>query len=523
MKDFDSKKKIIMIVVSSLLLVIGVTFAYFINKSNKEASANVNIRSDSLDKLTFNVDKDISLNPNQFNFASGAGSLTDNAVASANLKASSLGNKASYNYYVYLNITNNEFIYTTSDSKPEIILTVTDPTGAEVKSIDGLTYYQNIKINDTNTINGFDVTTKTGLIEIANKYEISTTSEVKQEWNITLTFVNLDSDQSKNSQKNLDGVVIIQENVVYDSIAAACTGKEMGSCIAENYISDSSIYYHDSKLENGAGDNSYRYAGASDSVNNFVCFGSNADTCPNNNLYRIIGVLDDQVKLIKYDYATKDMLGTDSSYYTSYDADSFSGESKGENALEDISQYFRGYDTAWSASKLNTLSLNTNYINYLGTDWTSKIATHTWIVGGNTADNIYEVPVATTYKNEIVSPASNTTYDAKVGLMYASDFGFATSQSTWTSNLIDINLNNSDLNWMFMGVDEHTIIYSLSESLPIIIVSSIEKDMSYRDFVAILKRWGDWPSTLRPVFYLNNDVKLASGTGTISDPYRIEV
>ena len=43
---------------------------------------------------------------------------------------------------------------------------------------------------------------------------------------------------------------------------------------------ENNIYYHDSTLANGAGDNSYRYAGASESVNNYICLGSDATTCP---------------------------------------------------------------------------------------------------------------------------------------------------------------------------------------------------------------------------------------------------
>ena len=73
-----------------------------------------------------------------------------------------------------------------------------------------------------------------------------------------------------------------------------------------------------SKFENGAGDNSYRYAGSSDTTYNFVCFGydSTDGTCPTDNLYRIIGVFGDQVKLIKYDYANSNLLGTDGDYTT---------------------------------------------------------------------------------------------------------------------------------------------------------------------------------------------------------------
>ena len=78
------------------------------------------------------------------------------------------------------------------------------------------------------------------------------------------------------------------------------------------------LYYHDGQgsytnADQEAGDNSYRYAGAD--PNNYVCFGSNAEVCPEDNLYRIIGVFDGQVKLIKNDYANSDLLGINGDYY----------------------------------------------------------------------------------------------------------------------------------------------------------------------------------------------------------------
>ena len=75
---------------------------------------------------------------------------------------------------------------------------------------------------------------------------------------------------------------------------------------------ENGIYYYDGNLENGAGGNSYRYAGAN--LNNYVCFGTDVSTCPTDNLYRIIGVFGNRVKLIKYDYATSALLGTEGDY-----------------------------------------------------------------------------------------------------------------------------------------------------------------------------------------------------------------
>lgn len=96
------------------------------------------------------------------------------------------------------------------------------------------------------------------------------------------------------------------------------------------YVEDgvNGLYYHDGQgtytnADQEAGDNSYRYSGAN--PNNFVCFGSDATTCPNDNLYRIIGIFDNQVKLIKHDYATTNLLGTDGAYYIIYSSSTGQG------------------------------------------------------------------------------------------------------------------------------------------------------------------------------------------------------
>ena len=58
---------------------------------------------------------------------------------------------------------------------------------------------------------------------------------------------------------------------------------------------DNGLYYHDgvgtyTNADREAEDNSYRYTGAN--PYNYVCFGSDEATCPNDNLYRIIGIFD---------------------------------------------------------------------------------------------------------------------------------------------------------------------------------------------------------------------------------------
>ena len=285
---------------------------------------------------------------------------------------------------------------------------------------------------------------------------------------------------------------------------------------------ENGLYYHDgvgsyTNASEEAGDNSYRYAGTN--PNNYVCFGSDEETCPNDNLYRIIGVFNDtgeyQVKLIKYDYATSTLLGTDGAYNSSTTSlgDYYNG------SQSTLYLYFWNNDTGrniWSESNLNTINLNTNYLNNIGSTWASKIAEHTWQVGGNMPSNIYSVSVKSTYTNEIISPLDATTFSGKVGLMYASDYGYASSPDNWSTNLSDYaNDTNRNNNWMFMGFNEWIISPSPDGHIPnysyfILSEGNISRIRVHYEVYAI-----------RPTFYLNSDVAYISGDGSQSNPFRI--
>ena len=291
---------------------------------------------------------------------------------------------------------------------------------------------------------------------------------------------------------------------------------------------ENSIYYHDASLTNGAGDNSYRYAGASDAVNNYVCFGSNVTPCPADNLYRIIGVFGDKVKLIKSDYATSALLGTDGDYSKMYTTNGWDNSRYKGNNLANVAAYAWNYknnttinsgkgSNTWSTSLLNKTNLNKNFITNIGADWAAKIDMTTWKVGGNTNDNIGKQPAKTAYQNEIVSPVTtnttdkSTTYSAKVGLMYASDYGFAAAPSAWTTNL-DSYGSSTSVNWMYMGLYECTISRHSDDAnyvFGVYFVGGVGYYIAYFTFA------------VRPVFYLTSSVNYASGSGSATDPILI--
>ena len=275
------------------------------------------------------------------------------------------------------------------------------------------------------------------------------------------------------------------ENVVY--LADVCSnGNNLASCITSFYNSygtdRTNIYYHTAELENSTEDNSYRYAGAN--PNNYVCFGSTSSTCSNDNLYRIIGVFDGEVKLIKS---------------TSYGIYSWSGVSWGTTI------------NTWSDNSLSTSILNRTYLSSFGSIWRNLIATHSWKVGGMSFG--YGLSMKQYFNYEVGANSSSTTYSAKIGLLYVSDYGYAVGDSTmWGTSLYGFKDLASN-NWLYIGDNEWSITRYTSNTTHAFYGSSTSftgGDVSEEQIV-------------RPAFYLSSSVQYSSGSGTSSDPIRLSV
>ena len=494
-------------VLTFIAVVVGATYAYFTAQGGGTGNINVNANTATTDNLSFQVGEAISLTANQEDFGSGAGNKSGETFARATLTANNATNNATRNYYVYLDITSNDFEYTTVDEQAELLLKVTNPDGTEVTTLGSL------ERKTSGDVTGFDITTSTGLITIADNYEITSTGTVTQEWTVEVIFANLDSDQNANTGKTFSATLIIQEEPLVTTLGNAA------DYITSLYTTDgeNGLYYHDADLTNGANDNSYRYAGAN--PNNYVCFGSDEESCPADNLYRVIGVFNNQVKLIKADFARESVLGTAP---TGNDQTSSYPNYKG--SLNELPYYYwsgssSNSSNTWSASTLNTGVLNGTYLTVLGSEWTDKIATTSWKVGGNTYAKIRDVNAPTAYQNEIVNPAESTTYSAKIGLMYVSDYMYGAAPTYWTK----VGYNGSDAtadyraaindNWMYMGVTEWTISRSSDNSYNAFRVD----DTGYMNYSNVR----NFNYGVRPSFYLESSVEFSRGSGSSADPYRI--
>lgn len=121
------------------------------------------------------------------------------------------------------------------------------------------------------------------------------------------------------------------------------------------------------------------------------------------------------------------------------------------------------------------------------------------------------------YKNEIVTPAENTTYDAKIGLMYASDYYYAASPRAWTLVGCDFDEGKdysdaSANNWIYMGHNEWIVSRKSDNSNYAFLVV-------YFGFVLYSSVSGD--AGVRPSFNLSSSITYVSGNGSMSNPIRI--
>ena len=614
-------------VVTLIALVLGATYAYFQAQTGAGKSTDINVTTYTTDVFTFATGDAISLEADQTTFGKDKGSVNGTTYASVLLTANNKNNNAVEHYYLYLNIENNTFTYSVQDNKPELIMTITDKEGNEVKNIEGLTYTE-VTDRTNKKISGYDITTKSGLVTIFNNREIIAEPKAEDKWNITITFVNYDENQNGNAGKSMSAKVMIQKEKI----------NLLADYVKSLYVSnngENSIYYHDSSLTNGAGDNSYRYAGGDsctfnnanvqgaysdatfgasnetdcqkvytiksdaitlwtdnsitrllsdekpvtwtdgacktmngesinigfvdgkfnpvteatckeksylvktdkltarvanlnmeyvgvgtwNSVNNFVCFGTNTTPCPTDNLYRIIGVFGDQVKLIKYDYANSNLLGTDGDYQDSTTPNA--SYYKGNLITIDIYNWNYTANNAasntWSTSLFNKTNLNTNYLNKIGTTWSNLIEDTTWKVSGHTTNAVIPKAMYTAEISNATKTYGPENGTSKIGLMYASDYGFAAAPSAWTSNMSSYNSSSTkSVNWMYMGLNEWTITpFSSLSSIVFSLFSS--GTLFYNNNYASYGRGG------RPVLYLKASVAYAGGSGTKDSPITLVV
>ena len=485
----EKKKAVIystVALIALVILVVGATYAYFQNQYGSASNADVNVTTYTTDVLTFETGDAINITADQESFAQGKGNRTGSTFSRATLQANNKTNTATANYYVYLNISGNDFEYSKDSSSPELLLSITDNSGNQVTKLTGLNY---ITVTDgsNKSVSGFDITKSSGLLTLIDNKEISASPKKIEEWNITITLVNYNYDQNANTGKSFSGKLMIQKDEYILTATDVCSGKSLSDCVIAQYtgIKNSNIYYHDSNLTNGAGDNSYRYAGASTDVNNYICLGSSEIICPADNLYRIIGVFGDDNHGVSGQQLVKVIKNTSYGIY----------------------EWSTSNSSDWATASLK-ITLNSTFITEKLSGFEDKIAEVTWRVSGYSTS---AATAKTVYTGEITN--ATKTYTAKIGLIYPSDYGYATTPDYWTTNVYDYNTAASSKDWLFLGSYEWLLSPNSSTPSSAWVVNSSGSAYHLNSVISSI--------AVRPSFYLLSSVNFAGGDGTKNSPIRI--
>ena len=223
--------------------------------------------------------------------------------------------------------------------------------------------------------------------------------------------------------------------------------------------------------------NNVRYYGKT--PNNYVLF--------NNELWRIIGVVDNRLKIIKNSYFDERMA---------WSTDSINN---------------------WDNSSLKKY-LNEEYYNNIENNLKVMISKEIFYLGGSTRDN-YQSLVASTYyeqeRNLEVYGDNPTTTKQYIGLMYPSDYGYASGSSCLSIPLYNYSSGCRESNYLYIGSAEW-----LQSPTP---YDNDDANAIYQDgrVSFYMGNTVAFESNVRPALYLKLGVKITSGDGSIDNPYNL--
>ncbi len=526
-----NKKKdiiyLIIAIVTLISLVIGATYAYLQSQVKNGTNASVNITSGTTDHLVFATEGNITINASADNFKENGQDLSKTATASAILTANNTNHIANDTYNVYLDITSNNLEYSSykkdtdtkiylkkEDKEQDItngILDTYTPIPELYLKVEGPESFNKIIKGLIKDDNGYDITEKRGLITIAEDVPISTTAPegiTTDTWTITIVFKNLKTNQQLNTGKELKGKIIIQKEKLALSKLLADANKE-GEEPTLLYHDGQKDYVKETNYALEAKDYSYRYAGASEKVNNYVCLDNikNEEVCTSdNNLYRIIGLFKNkesnyEIKLIK-----NSSLGY--KQWNNYSSD------------DKVNGH---YVNEWEYSSLKK-ELNELFYNELDDFVKKLIVEHQWEIRGVSMGDAYQLPKQF-YDYEIGKVeqivdylADPTITKANIGLMYGSDYGFSASQKYWNTflNYYDYKTAKSE-NWLYSSTEKNEWIITRRSNYSYG-VWSIDQS-GYLGYNGTYSSDVTASYSVRPTFYIRITKNLL-GYGTIDSPYR---
>ncbi len=346
---------------------------------------------------------------------------------------------------------------------------------------------------------------------------LSIPAKTTKKYILTVTYKNVNEDQTTDMNKKFHATIIGKvtecKKTVAETITTLVSGANKSSTdvyTVPNKTSDSCAY---TLAYDGTSDNNLRYVGKNPC--NYVTFnGEKAG-------WRIIGILNtpegQRVKLIRatpignlsWDYSSNGDFNnnwTTSSLQTLLNSGAYYNRTTG--------QYYNYSTTATTLDFTN---------NGLTDKAKNQIDTITWKLGGrNQSGSVLTSDFYTHERGTTVYTGRPTEWQGKVGLMYASDYGYATSGgSTSRASCLDTVLHSwssySDCytnDWLY---DSSNWQWTLTPDAD---YSNWVFDVGDTGYVSDSSRtFNNW--SIRPSVHLIPSMFILGGEGTLENPYEI--
>ena len=426
-----------------------------------------------------------------------------------------------------------------------------DPYILKVTNTGNLTYKFNIELLDTTSTNLIDNKYIKIKVDDGDIYTLNTTNILSKD--ITLVpgeskSINVRmwlSEETPNSEAGKG----FSAKATTNGYALYTTGTEKPKTAADTImelskgdtwpadLTDSGVYatnkytaddgttkYHD-----------YRYVGAN--VNNWVSF--------NNDLYRIIGVFDENSHGVTGQYLVKLIMANPIGafswgvYNTSNTSGTYSGRTNDwtgkatgmgvkANLNVLLNEYFinktNTSSTYGACSNWTYFDHTTNHktndcsdiVGYgIDSNLTSYIEDATWYLYGSGTDqskqNWYLCERGGNSCTSSGPSTGDTSVNSKVGLMYLSDYLYASGYYSSTDTSTQNQYYFGNKNWLYKSYEWTITPYASNDHY-----------VWFVNYGNVTKIYSHDPRGSRPAFYLKSDIKISGGFGTYNNPYILE-
>ena len=539
------KQTIIALAVIGVLLVatIGATFAYFASSSQND-NAGINAETEELGSILLDGTKvftSYDLLPGQMGvqeFTIEKNSDTGNGIYEIDLEAT-----VPEEFRSDIEI----LLYKTTDPDTNnVTVNVADPT------LEDEMIYQSDSLNITGTPELIYQGTLTNNPQIIlEQADFDVTTLEKTTYYLVYHYKN-NGNQDDQQGKTFTGTIsvrLIGEKTTFADAILACDGTATECIIQNASLSTEQLAY------DGTVDNNLRYIGAD--PNNYVEFGvypegtvkgkweeigmpansveecnSMADTYEGNEEFleefqvSSIEEFKSTYCVVQEDLSNQPILWRIIGVFNNID----NGSGTKETRLKIIRDEPYSESIAWDKDNVNDWSqaslqeeLNTTYLNSIQSPYKEMIDNAVWNLGGSnteeyTASNFYELERGTT-----VYSGRPTEWTGQIGLMYPSDYGYATSggSSVNRASCLAKELYNWDSvsdcynnDWLYDSSNHQWTLtpYSAYSTLVFSLSSYVSNSTV-----------NDTDTAVSPALYLSSNVRISGGTGEKSDPFTLSL